>query len=82
MRASRRLHRPWLSPITSEWFDRMLALVGDERYSPLLVCRVEDGAIIGYYNISDIIGGGLKDRSALVHGMKSCTSPSSAIGRY
>jgi [ribosomal protein S5]-alanine N-acetyltransferase len=57
MRASRRLHRPWLSPITSEWFDRTLALVGDERYSPLLVCRAEDGAIVGYYNISNIIGG-------------------------
>ena len=39
MRASRKLHRPWLqSPITREAYDRLLVRVQDERYDPLLVC--------------------------------------------
>ncbi len=58
MRASRKLHRPWLqSPITREAYDRLLVRVQDERYDPLLVCLRAGGAIIGYINVSEIVRG-------------------------
>ena len=58
MRASRKLHRPWLqSPITPEAYDDVLARVPDERYDPLLVCLRDHGAIVGYMNISQIVRG-------------------------
>ena len=57
MGASRRLHRPWLAAPTDETFDRLLRIAGDERYEPGLVCRLEDGAIVGFINISEIVRG-------------------------
>ena len=57
MHSSRRLHRPWLSPATDETFDRLLRCVDDLRYEPGLVCRVEDGAIVGFININEIVRG-------------------------
>jgi [ribosomal protein S5]-alanine N-acetyltransferase len=58
MRASRRLHRPWLtSPTTPEAYARLLVRTQDDRYDPSLVCRREDGAIVGYFNISEIVRG-------------------------
>jgi [ribosomal protein S5]-alanine N-acetyltransferase len=61
MRSSRRLHRPWLSPpTTGEAYERWLARVGDERYAPLLACRREDGAIVGYFSVGEIIRGALQ----------------------
>jgi ribosomal-protein-alanine N-acetyltransferase len=61
MRSSRRLHRPWLSPPTTDAaYDRWLARVGDERHAPHLACRREDGAIVGYFSVSQIIRGPLQ----------------------
>jgi ribosomal-protein-alanine N-acetyltransferase len=58
MRASRRLHRPWVtSPTTDEAFDRLLTRVEDERYEPLFVCRRDTGAIAGWINIGEIVRG-------------------------
>jgi len=58
MRASRKLHRPWLqSPITREAYDRLLVRVEDDRYDPLFVCRLDDRAIVGFINISEIVRG-------------------------
>lgn len=58
MRASQRFHRPWLTaPTTPEAYDRLLARVPDDRYDPLFVCRREDGAIIGFFNLSEIVRG-------------------------
>ncbi len=57
MRASRKLHRPWLPTPTEETFDRLLRISAEERYEPGLVCRVEDGAIVGFINISEIVRG-------------------------
>ncbi|HUJ34106.1 MAG TPA: GNAT family protein [Solirubrobacteraceae bacterium] len=58
MRASGKLHRPWLrSPITPEAYDRLLARAEADRYDPLLVCLRDHGAIVGYFNISEIIRG-------------------------
>jgi ribosomal-protein-alanine N-acetyltransferase len=58
MRASRKLHRPWLqSPITPEAYDRLLARAADERYDPMLVCLRDEGPIVGFFNISEIVRG-------------------------
>jgi [ribosomal protein S5]-alanine N-acetyltransferase len=58
MRASRKLHRPWLqSPITDEAYDQLLVRAEDERFDPQLVCLRGGGAIVGYMNISQIVRG-------------------------
>lgn len=62
MRASRRLHRPWITnmPETPERYATYLARVEDPRAAPFVACRTEDGAIVGFLNISEIVRGGLK----------------------
>ena len=58
MRASRRLHRPWVtSPTTDETFDRLLSRMEDARYEPLFVCLRDTGAIAGWFNIGEIVRG-------------------------
>ena len=57
MHASRRLHGRWVPPASDESFDRLLGCVADERYEPGLVCRIEDGAIVGFININEIFRG-------------------------
>ena len=58
MRASRKFHRPWLaSPITDEAFDNLLARVRHDQFEAMLVCRREDGAIVGFINLNDIVRG-------------------------
>ncbi len=58
MLSSRKLHHPWLTPATTpEAFENLLGRVGDERYDPQLVCRREDGVIVGFVNISEIVRG-------------------------
>jgi [ribosomal protein S5]-alanine N-acetyltransferase len=65
MRASRRLHRPWIyMPETPERYAAYVARVDDPRAAPFLACRTEDGAIVGFLNISEIVRGGF--RSAFV----------------
>jgi [ribosomal protein S5]-alanine N-acetyltransferase len=65
MRASRALHRPWLyMPETPDRYATYLARTGDPRSALHLACRTEDGAIVGFLNISEIIRGGF--RSAFV----------------
>jgi [ribosomal protein S5]-alanine N-acetyltransferase len=61
MRASRALHRPWLyMPETPERYATYVARTEDPRSALYLACRTEDGAIIGFLNISEIVRGGLR----------------------
>jgi ribosomal-protein-alanine N-acetyltransferase len=61
MRASRRLHRPWLAPPTTPAdFDALLRRGRSEEFEPLLACRREDGAIVGIFTVSHIIRGALQ----------------------
>jgi len=61
MRASRSLHRPWISmPETRETYAAYVARTEDPRFEPFIACRLEDGAIVGFLNISEIIRGGFK----------------------
>jgi [ribosomal protein S5]-alanine N-acetyltransferase len=57
MRSSRRLHGRWVPPASDESFDRLLKCVEDERYEPGLVCRIADGAIVGFINVNEIVRG-------------------------
>jgi ribosomal-protein-alanine N-acetyltransferase len=61
MRASRRLHRPWIyMPETPERYAAYVARADDPRAAPYIACRVEDGAIVGFLNVSEIVRGSLK----------------------
>ena len=61
MRVSRRLHQPWISPpITSEEFDLFLERSSGPSSECLLARRREDRAIIGYFDLSEIVRGPLQ----------------------
>jgi [ribosomal protein S5]-alanine N-acetyltransferase len=58
MRASRSFHRPWASAPTND--DRFAAYLADSRrpdFEAMLVCRHEDSAIVGFFNLSQIARG-------------------------
>jgi ribosomal-protein-alanine N-acetyltransferase len=58
MRSSRPLHHPWLAaPVSDEAFAGLLRRNRDDRFVTLLACRRADGAIVGYFNISEIVRG-------------------------
>ena len=61
MRASRSFHRPWATAPTDD--DRYDAYLSDARrpdFEALLVCRHEDLAIIGFFNLSQIERGAMQ----------------------
>jgi ribosomal-protein-alanine N-acetyltransferase len=62
MRASRRLLRPWITnmPETTERYAAYMERVDDPRAAPYFACRIEDGAIVGFLNISEIVRGPFK----------------------
>jgi ribosomal-protein-alanine N-acetyltransferase len=56
MRASRTFHRPWATAPTDD--DRFAAYIADSRrsdFEAMLVCRHEDRAIVGFFNLSQIV---------------------------
>lgn len=56
MRASRSFHRPWASAPTDD--DRFAAYLADSHrpdFEAMLTCRLSDGAIIGFFNLSQIV---------------------------
>ncbi len=58
MRSSRSFHRPWASAPTDH--ERFEAYVADSRrsdFEAMLVCRLEDDAIVGFFNLSPILVG-------------------------
>ena len=56
MRASRSFHRPWASaPTDEERFAAYLADAGRPDFEAMLVCRLEDDAILGFFNLSQIV---------------------------
>ena len=64
MRASRSLHRPWITnmPETPERYATYVARAEDPRAAPFIACRTEDGAIVGFLNISEIVRGPVQER--------------------
>ena len=56
MRASRSFHRPWATAPTDD--DRFSAYLTDSRrsdFDAMLLCRREDLAILGFFNLSQIV---------------------------
>jgi ribosomal-protein-alanine N-acetyltransferase len=61
MRASRSFHRPWASAPTDE--ERFVGYLADAQrpdFEAMLVCRCEDDAILGFFNLSQIVRRGLQ----------------------
>lgn len=59
MRASHALHNPWIfPPLTPEDYAGYLERLG-ERKAGFIARRVDDGAIVGWLNVSEIIRGAL-----------------------
>jgi ribosomal-protein-alanine N-acetyltransferase len=62
MRLSRALHRPWVTmPETPQAYAQYLGKVEDPRAAPFFACRTEDGAIVGFLNLSEIVRGPFKN---------------------
>jgi [ribosomal protein S5]-alanine N-acetyltransferase len=61
MVASRRYHSPWLVGVTTgPEYDALLGRVRDDRFDPNFICRIEDGAIVGFFNLGQIVRGPLQ----------------------
>jgi ribosomal-protein-alanine N-acetyltransferase len=61
MRVSRAFHRPWVMvPTDDEAFDAYLVDSRRPDFEALLVCRREDRAILGFFNLSHITRGSLQ----------------------
>ncbi len=61
MYASRAFHRPWATAPTDD--ERFAAYLADARrpdFEAMLVCRQDDGAIIGFFNLSQIVRRGFQ----------------------
>lgn len=62
MRASRSFHRPWATaPIDYEAFASYLADAHRTDFEAMLVCRHDDLAIIGFFNLSQIARGSMQN---------------------
>jgi ribosomal-protein-alanine N-acetyltransferase len=61
MHASRSFHRPWATaPIDAQAFDAYLSDSRRPNFEAMLLCRDEDGAIVGFFNLSQIFRGRLQ----------------------
>jgi ribosomal-protein-alanine N-acetyltransferase len=61
MRASRAFHRPWATaPTDDEAFDAYLIDSRRPDFEAMLVCRRDDRAILGFFNLSHITRGSLQ----------------------
>lgn len=61
MRASRAFHSPWATaPIDDERFAAYLADARRTDFEAMLLCRSEDGAILGFFNLSQIVRRGFQ----------------------
>jgi [ribosomal protein S5]-alanine N-acetyltransferase len=58
MRASARYHHPWMVGwTTNAAYDAYLLRDADDRQDLNLLCRAGDGAIVGFFNIGEIVRG-------------------------
>ncbi|MDQ6885551.1 MAG: GNAT family N-acetyltransferase [Candidatus Dormibacteraeota bacterium] len=61
-RASRRLHRPWVTAATTpQQFDEWLQRIRQPTVQSFLVCRKEDRAVVGVFTLSQIFRKGFQN---------------------
>lgn len=49
------MHRPWVLPVSSAYgYSRYLERLNGENNSGFLICRIEDGAMVGVVNFNEI----------------------------
>jgi [ribosomal protein S5]-alanine N-acetyltransferase len=61
MRASQSFHNPWATaPTDDERFSAYLADARRADFEAMLLCRSEDGAIMGFFNLSQIVRRGFQ----------------------
>ena len=61
VRKSRAVHRPWISPpADDDAFDDYLLRTRQDDFKAMVVCRKEDGALVGAFNLSQIFYGGFR----------------------
>jgi [ribosomal protein S5]-alanine N-acetyltransferase len=61
MRASRIFHSPWMTGVcTDEEYEGLLERVADDAFDPNFVRRHQDDAIVGFFNLSQIVHGPLQ----------------------
>jgi ribosomal-protein-alanine N-acetyltransferase len=61
MRSSRSFHRPWASaPTDAERFEAYIADSHRPDFEAFLLCRREDDAILGFFNLSQIARGSMQ----------------------
>ena len=64
MRESQALHEPWISPPTSRTlFRHYLARTSQSDHEGFVICRHEDGRIVGAININNIVRGSFQSAS-------------------
>jgi ribosomal-protein-alanine N-acetyltransferase len=61
VRASRSLHRPWSYPPATAHAYRELVGEGRANDARIVVCRNDDGAIVGYFGLGQIIYGSFRN---------------------
>ena len=60
MRASRRYHAPWIQmPVTPDADGAYVARDGEPRREQRIVVRLDDHALVGFVNVSEVIRGKL-----------------------
>jgi ribosomal-protein-alanine N-acetyltransferase len=60
MTASATVHRPWLfPPITPQAYRDYLGRLGERKFG-FLARRTDDGVLVGWFNVSDIVRGALQ----------------------
>jgi [ribosomal protein S5]-alanine N-acetyltransferase len=60
MTASAAVHRPWLfPPTTPDGYREYLGRLGERKHG-FLARRIDDGALVGWLNVSDIVRGALQ----------------------
>jgi ribosomal-protein-alanine N-acetyltransferase len=61
VRESRELHRPWVSPpATPDSYESWLRGSRKDDRDSVVVCRIDDGALAGVFNLSEIVRGGFQ----------------------
>lgn len=73
VRRSRALHRPWVAPPDNPAkFRAYLEIMAPPAHHAFLVCRREDGAIVGVVNLSNVVFGSFRSGYLAYYAFAGC----------